>query len=739
MSDRNWRQEDDREATDYDNYGGTRGRGGQDWRRNEDRTEGDWKRRRINDEGSLQNQGHNDDGYGGGGGGGGDEYYDDYAPPRGDRDAYGHRRTRAHPSEPSEHVIFLGLDPDFTESDLHAFLTSDGFTLENVTIIRDRATGMSKSFGFAQFTSIAEAQRFLEPNFPFVLVPPPSHAIGGTYPTDDGSRARRVKIDFSQSTNPADSGMRSRGPRGGDASNDGTRDIGSAHVSVILLRGLDVGSTLDIIADALRSSEGPGRKSAKGMKRIILAKHKVSKISLGFAFVEFVDVQSASMVLANTMSPTLFPNGFRISGKPVAASFAHLHSFHQLPPDYVRDETCIDATNALGGRESGYAKYWDDNAVISELVFEVEEAAQPAAKKPKEKKKERKDVVLKDDVIKPLAPTALKDSLAPISLSLKSSKPSDIGDPKRPVAAFKSALDFGDDTADSEADQTAATPPQPEDKTNSYRKVPPMIASKRVANDINKWNSAKGDLQSEQSLEPNTNTMRLTATVTSAPVTVSSIPASTTAPSGSKPKPPQGGGPEFEYADLKKMACLLCSRMFKSVEQLRRHNTESDLHKKNLADGALREVALVKAAAAREGVNTSTPQPEGDSAPKYRDRALERRVIYGQPDMPVPTPAIPLPARKFAEGPTPPPRAPTPPPVINPGDDENNVGNKLLKKMGWSSGSGLGVSGEGRLAPIPTALYAQGVGLGASKPKEIGNGSDPFDYSSSVKESVCRT
>lgn len=146
----------------------------------------------------------------------------------------------------------------------------------------------------------------------------------------------------------------------------------------------------------------------------------------------------------------------------MAASFAHLHSFQQLPPDYVRDDTCIDATGALGGRESGYAKYWDDNAVISELIFEVEEAVQAAPKKPKDKKKERRDPVLKggvcqllisawlrlmlgmdlegmipDDAIKPLAPTALKDSLAPISLSLKSSKAPDIGDSKRVVVAFK--------------------------------------------------------------------------------------------------------------------------------------------------------------------------------------------------------------------------------------------------------------------------------------------------------------
>jgi len=185
------------------------------------------------------------------------------------------------------------------------------------------------------------------------------------------------------------------------------------------------------------------------------------------------------------------------------------------------------------------------------------------------------------------------------------------------------------------------------------------------------------------------------------------------------------------------MTCLLCSRQFKTLDQLRRHSAESDLHKKNLSDPALRDIAQSKASAARKSAAASTP--EGDSAPKYRDRALERRVIYGQPDVPVPTPTGEAVShkRKFAEGPAPAPRAPTPPPpVVHPGEDENNVGNKLLKKMGWSSGSGLGVSGEGRIAPIATAIYAQGAGLGASKGKEIGKGADPFDYSSSVKESA---
>ena len=36
---------------------------------------------------------------------------------------------------------------------------------------------------------------------------------------------------------------------------------------------------------------------------------------------------------------------------------------------------------------------------------------------------------------------------------------------------------------------------------------------------------------------------------------------------------------EFEFSDTVAMTCLLCARQFKTLEQLKRHNKESDLHK----------------------------------------------------------------------------------------------------------------------------------------------------------------
>lgn len=44
----------------------------------------------------------------------------------------------------------------------------------------------------------------------------------------------------------------------------------------------------------MKTSSGVGKEGAKGMKRIILIKDKVTLASWGFAFVEFVDQQVLS-------------------------------------------------------------------------------------------------------------------------------------------------------------------------------------------------------------------------------------------------------------------------------------------------------------------------------------------------------------------------------------------------------------------------------------------------------------
>lgn len=93
------------------------------------------------------------------------------------------------------------------------------------------------------------------------------------------------------------------------------------------------------------------------------------------------------------MSASLHPEGFRISGRPVAASFANPGSFQSLTPHALRDEACIMGSPALGGTEGIFAKYWDENASVVEKDFEVSLPSKKdtTVKERKKKKEKEKD------------------------------------------------------------------------------------------------------------------------------------------------------------------------------------------------------------------------------------------------------------------------------------------------------------------------------------------------------------
>ena len=45
--------------------------------------------------------------------------------------------------------------------------------------------------------------------------------------------------------------------------------------------------------------------------------------------------------------------------------------------------------------------------------------------------------------------------------------------------------------------------------------------------------------------------------------------------------------------------------------------------------------------------------------------------------------------------------------------DDSNVGNKMLRSMGWSKGTGLGLSAQGQVDPVPVVRRLKRRGLGA--------------------------
>jgi RNA-binding protein 5/10 len=88
------------------------------------------------------------------------------------------------------------------------------------------------------------------------------------------------------------------------------------------------------------------------------------------------------------MSAQIHPNGFRISDRPVAASFAQTYSFQPVDP-MQRDEAALKATAVLGG-DVGWVRYWDPASTVAVAEFEVQMSVNSTAQKEKEKEKERK-------------------------------------------------------------------------------------------------------------------------------------------------------------------------------------------------------------------------------------------------------------------------------------------------------------------------------------------------------------
>jgi RNA-binding protein 5/10 len=56
--------------------------------------------------------------------------------------------------------------------------------------------------------------------------------------------------------------------------------------------------------------------------------------------------------------------------------------------------------------------------------------------------------------------------------------------------------------------------------------------------------------------------------------------------------------------------------------------------------------------------------------------------------------------------------------------------------MGWTTGSGLGVAGEGRVEPVKVQQFDERVGLGAAKGREAGKWSGPAGWQERKKDMV---
>lgn len=108
-----------------------------------------------------------------------------------------------------------------------------------------------------------------------------------------------------------------------------------------------------------------------------------------------------------------------------------------------------------------------------------------------------------------------------------------------------------------------------------------MVASKKIANSISKWNQVQEVLHVNPEATPAeaTTVQAPQANPTLAPAPVPAIPRPVVQVQQKSAESSPAPDNDLEFADMDGLVCLLCERKMKSVDLLKRHCKESALHK----------------------------------------------------------------------------------------------------------------------------------------------------------------
>lgn len=152
---------------------------------------------------------------------------------------------------------------------------------------------------------------------------------------------------------------------------------------VLLIRGLDPYTSQEEVRDRLGAeivrlagSHNPSQPfnvvdGRAAITRVIIIRHKGSKASCGFGFVELVSADLANALLAHLLSRVAQPVGVVINGRPVACSFANMETFELATaggqPLYSTAWLLHGAPEGGIGNTEGWVKYRDDYLGASEI------------------------------------------------------------------------------------------------------------------------------------------------------------------------------------------------------------------------------------------------------------------------------------------------------------------------------------------------------------------------------------
>ncbi|KAK1833150.1 hypothetical protein QBC39DRAFT_346966 [Podospora conica] len=448
------------------------------------------------------------------------------------------------------------------------------------------------------------------------------------------------------------------------------------------------------------------------LRRVFLMRDRRSNESWRYGFAEFATVDDARAALAKFRASSRFT----IASKPVAVAFIHTGVFVPAPDADPAANPNFSFTPIYN--RTLRLKYWDDRAYPSVLVV----TSDPSLDAPSPEKSGANDEAGK--ARNALGAKKSKKDKEPAAVAMM---------PQMQMWAQKSAELHGikkkklaDSTTGEQTDLLSIAPIQREDledlqpdgplnphKTDKYLsyadwdtltcllcnwQVPPLDAITEKGYSPYR----REDLLIDHEVRVH-NHYRDPSTTASAASKLSALGKTPRTIIRRQPRLRSAIPPVYlSYADLATRRCHLCRRSFKHTQTIWRHEQESELHRRLLADPANK--ARAAAELADKGKTPTTMIPDGKTTAqqnRYRDRAQERRRAFRQPTRPKAAGTGEKrkePAETVEETPA----------------AKKSKGAGMLAKMGWAgAGAGLGAEGTGRTEAIATEVYAPGVGLGA--------------------------
>jgi RNA-binding protein 5/10 len=276
-----------------------------------------------------------------------------------------------------------------------------------------------------------------------------------------------------------------------------------------------------------------------------------------------------------------------------------------------------------------------------------------------------------------------------------------------PVMAGLPASDaVGADPALRNVVQAPALPNKPT-KEKEKKKKPKTLRDKKLSKEMERWNKKTRELQQEDDIQDKQESkIKFALTTTSLDKRPPLLPTTATLNTPTEQTEHGRGGGEVESQTISasektsqeeacslgnvpykeqlplsidlSTICLLCRRKFRDFSALERHIEISQLHKLNLEAAREAEVQQM-----REVTKQQIRKKEQQKLKKKKKKKLGTSVLA---------------SGSGSSGQA---------------LDEHNIGNQMLKRMGWKAGEGLGKDASGIIAPIEVVMRAERAGLGS--------------------------